>query len=106
MVASAQDVPCADSMPTVVYEAPVIYQAPVLYQLPVIYYAPVYYLSPPPCEPVPERAPACCAPSVVVYIGGPEGAHAYAHCGGSGSTLIQFGAQQACAYGYQFNFPR
>ena len=105
-VASAQDVSCGDPTPAIVYQTPVVYQAPVLYQLPVIYYAPVYYLSSPQGEPQPEPARACCAPSVVVYIGGREGAHSYSNCGSSGSTLIQFGALQACAYGYQFNLPR
>src|SRR5712691_4052373 len=104
--AIAQDAAGGDSIPTVQYEAPVIYQAPVLYQMPVVYYAPVYYLSNPPCEPQPEPTAANCAPSTVVVIGGREGAHSYSHYGSCGSTLIQFGAQQACAYGYQFNLPR
>ena len=109
LAASAQDTSYGDSTPAVVYNSPVIYQAPVLYQMPVVYYAPVYYLNPPPCEAQPEPAPASCAPcapSVVVVIGGQGGAHSYSHYGNSGSTVIHFGAQQACAYGYQFNLPR
>jgi hypothetical protein len=101
--ATAQDIPPSEPSPAVVYEAPVIYQAPVVYQLPVLYLAPVYYLAPA-CDQV--EPPTCCSPSVVVFIGGHEGAHAYANCGTSGSTLFQFGAEQACAHGYQFNIPR
>jgi len=53
-----------------------------------------------------EPDQTCCNPSVVVFIGGKEGPHSYAHCETSASTVFHFGAEQACAYGYRFNTPR
>jgi hypothetical protein len=90
--------------PTLVYETPVVYQSPVVYQAPVYYEAPVYYTAPDCDEPV-ASAP-CCTPSTVVFIGGREGVHSVVHCGNSGPSIIHFGGEQACRYGYRFNTPR